>query len=77
MADLIKKYEVKVVAEYWTTEDIIADNEDDALSQGTHMFYDDSHRAEIYSAEISDEYYDCDDCGADHCGSDHECEDDE
>lgn len=74
MSDLRKKYQVKVVAEYYTTVDIEAENETEAVDEGTIAFYDEAHRAEIQSAEVYDEWLDCDECGDDHVESSHQCE---
>ena len=73
-ATLKKRYQVKVVAEYYTWIDLDAENETDAIEEGINQFYDEAHRAEIYSADVYDTWHDCDDCGEDHVEEDHVCE---
>lgn len=73
-ATLTKRYQVKVVAEYYTTVDIEAENESQAIDEGTLAFYDEAHRAEIQSAEVYDEWLYCEDCGDEHVEADHKCE---
>lgn len=74
MPTLIQKYQVKVVAVYYTDNDIEDVNKEEAEEMGWQEFYDNSHRAEIESTEIYDQWQDCEDCGADHVEDDHECE---
>lgn len=73
-ATLKKRYQVRVVANYYTWVDIEADNDEQAIDEGIQAFYEEAHRAEIYSADVYDEWLDCDDCGEDHVEEDHVCE---
>ena len=63
MASLVKKYQVKVVAHYYTTNDIEDVTREEAEELGWKEFYDESHRAEIYDTSIEDEWTDCNECG--------------
>lgn len=71
---LVKKYQVKVVATYYTFTDIEDVNESEAIDLGVEEFYSEAHRAEIEKTEIYDEWLYCNDCGDERVDSDHECE---
>lgn len=74
---LVKRYQVKVTAEYYTWGDIEDVTEAEAEHLGWEEFYSESHRAEIQKTEIYDEWLYCSDCGEDHVDSDHKCEEEE
>lgn len=76
---LVKRYEVKVVAEYYydSTDDDTITTDEEAEDAATVDFYDNVNRAEIYSSQIVDEWLDCDECGDDHVEEDHVCKKEE
>lgn len=71
---LVTKYQVKVTATYFSQE-IEAANEREAVDTAINEFYDESHRAEIESSHIYEEWLDCETCGAERVEDDHACED--
>jgi hypothetical protein len=73
-ANLIKRYQVKVSATYYTFTDIEDVNESEAIDLGVEEFYSESHRAEIDNTEIYDEWLYCTECGDEKVEDDHECE---
>lgn len=75
-ATLKKRYQVKVIAHYYTY-DLEATDAQEADVEGVNQFYDESHRAEIYSSEIYDEWLECEDCGEERVEEDHKCEEEE
>jgi len=76
---LVKRYEVKVIAEYHydSTDDETVTTDEEAEDAASTAFYDEAYRAEIYSSQIVDEWLDCDECGDDHVEEDHVCKKEE
>ena len=71
---LVKRYQVKVTAIYYTWTDIEDVTELKAQDMGIDEFYSESQRAEIENTEIYDEWLYCTECYEDKVDSDHECE---
>jgi len=79
--DTIKKYEVKVVAEYIAYIEL-EDGEELSSEEIEEMawreFYDTAHRASIEEVTIESEETDCAECGEEDIEEDsHECEEEE
>jgi hypothetical protein len=71
---LVTKYQVKVTSTYFSQE-IEASDVPEAVDLAINEFYDESHRAEIESSHVYDEWLDCETCGAERVEDDHGCED--
>mgnify|MGYP006276742545 CR=1 FL=1 len=78
--ETIKKYEVKVVAEYIAYielepgEDI---TDEELEERAWREFYDEAHKASIEEVTIEHRQQDCEECGEEDVEDDHECEEEE
>ena len=73
MANLITRYEVKVIAHYFT-DDLEASSRSEAEEIAIKEFYDNAHRASIEYTLVDDEWLMCDDCYEERVDDDHECD---
>lgn len=78
MAKLLPRFEVEVTATFtYQSEDYDSDGQltaDTVEKDAINIFYDESHRAEIYGTNIVRSWFECEDCGQDDVEEDHECE---
>ena len=77
MAELYKKFEVKVVAEYWATIELEVGEEiteEQLHERAWRDFYDEAHRASIEEVHTEDENQICSECYEEYVDDDHICE---